>query len=80
VDNRQIRIQYWEKVGADEGLWVFACFGGDGPTDKRMEEVVWHRIERMEKLREKWYEKQPPELKPWSWPEEKIETIRGLWR
>jgi hypothetical protein len=67
-ENRQIRVQYWEKDGAEEGLWIFVCFGGDCPDDKLMEETVWYRVNRIERLEEKAFEKMPPELRPlWFW-------------
>jgi hypothetical protein len=62
-ENMWIRVQYWEKDGAEEGLWVFVCFGGDGPDDKYMEETVWKRVRRIERLEEKAIEKMPPEIR-----------------
>jgi hypothetical protein len=67
-ENRQIRVQYWEKDGADEGLWVFVCFGGDGPDDNHMEKTAWNKVNRIEKLEEKAIEKMPPEIRSlYSW-------------
>jgi transcriptional regulator with XRE-family HTH domain len=67
-ENRQIRVQYWEKDGVEEGLWVFVCFGGDGPDDKLMEKTVWKKVSRIERLEEKAIEKMPPEIRSlYSW-------------
>ena len=67
-ENRQIRVQYWEKDGVEEGLWVFVCFGGEGPDDKLMEKTVWRKVSRIERLEEKAMEKMPPEIRSlYSW-------------
>ena len=63
-ENRRIRVQYWEKDGAEEGLWVFVSSGGDGPNDYDMEYMVWDRVRRIERIGEKTFEKMPPELRP----------------
>jgi hypothetical protein len=48
MENRRIRGQYWEKDGAvNTGLWVFVCFGGDGPDDKYTGKTVWYRVKRL---------------------------------
>ena len=57
-EERWIRVQYWEKDGAEEGLWVFVSSGGDGPDLYAMEYTVWRRVRRLERIEE------PPELRP----------------
>ena len=57
-EDRRIRVQYWEKDGAEEGLWVFVSSGGDGPDLYAMEYTVWRRVRRLERIEE------PPELRP----------------
>jgi transcriptional regulator with XRE-family HTH domain len=49
-DDRIIRVQYWEKVSTGQGLWVFAVFGGDGPSDHLMEKTVWEKVQKVENL------------------------------
>ena len=67
-EDRRIRVQYWEKDGAEEGLWVFVCFDGDGPDDNHMVKTVWNRVRRMERIEEKAFDKMPAELRPlWFW-------------
>ena len=67
-ETRKIRVQYWEKDGVEEGLWVFVCFGGEGPDDKLMEKTVWRKVSRIERLEEKAMEKMPPEIRSlYSW-------------
>jgi hypothetical protein len=63
-EDRRIRVQYWEKDGAEEGLWVFVSSGGDGPNDYDMAYTVWNRVRRIERIEEKAFEKMPPELRP----------------
>jgi hypothetical protein len=63
-ENRRISVQYWEKDGAGEGLWVFVSSSGDGPNDYDMEYTVWNRVRRIERIGEKAFEKMPPELRP----------------
>ena len=63
-EDRRIRVQYWEKDGAEEGLWVFVSSGGDGPNDDDMEYTVWNRVRRIERIGEKAFEKMPLELRP----------------
>jgi hypothetical protein len=67
-ENRRIRVQYWEKDGAEEGLWVFVSSGGNGPNDYDMEYMVWDRVRHIERIGEKASEKMPPEIRSlYSW-------------
>ena len=48
----RIRIEYWEKAGREEGLWVFSRAYRGGVDDEEIEGLVWREVKRLEGLEE----------------------------